>query len=1056
MLRKILSILMAVSLVLSMPIFSAKATETTPKEKTYERKESQDIAEIMANINSIVPVTANNSTTYYDSNNNVVDISEGDLVASSDESTLPEKFDLRDEGRLTSVKDQGSEGFCWNFACNASLESSILTNPELRAALGENPEENLDLSEAGNAWYIHTSIDDESSYLYGDYLLDSNKGAAGGYEDIVAQSLSSGFGAYPEELLPYSSWGESYSESLRFYSDYRLDDFVILDGDAAVLKERIMEHGAIYIKYSNYTSNYFYTDDLMKTYYDNGSSIDPSDDPFSSHAVVIVGWDDNFSKENFNPMMRPENDGAWLCKNSWGEYSGSQAEGYEGFFWMSYETWVAEYSQLTVQSVDEFDNIYQHQFSHDGSREMNTIANVYTSERDEVLEQICYSNYLPTDITIEIYKLDENFENPEDGVLLTSFDGSVPCSGTHTIDVPDEVVLRAGDIFSVVVKGNEEFYINSKHNDNIVAGKSFFVYEDQWYDVKDFPLAGYFVLKVYTSNKDNAVNKDTLASSINYAENYIATSKISQNLLSRLEIALGNAKEIFNNPDATQNQVNNTRCLLEYALDECEYSYFEINTMEDFITLYENATKGLYADADIVLNTDLDFSSNSMMTPLFAGKIFKGTFNGNGHTISNLNLNYYKNCGLISQLNGAEVKNVVLKNCKFASAVSTGTIAGRAYNSVITDCIVDGATVENYQDYAGGIVGSAEALTATNCVVKNAKIVSRNDMAGGISAFSFDSAFDNCFISDTEIMAYITANLFNAENVHDCGYDNVSLKAFARISLDYINEVYKDLYSSNCYSFIVFENDKFMIEPYIGEIINASTDEAEITKVGENYEIKLNEDGFGAYIDVEYKPLDTNNFTFSFDITTDCATLDGYYNFFDESETEVVFPAYIDKLKVTGISYLFEFDSVAPIKSVVLSENLSMINEFMFSNCTELEKVTIPASVTMIGIGAFGMCEKLTDIYYGGTQQQWAEMYIGADNEYLINANIHFAQSEPEMGDVNGDGVLNIKDATEIQKYLADLADFDEAQLTLADINLDGTVNIKDATYIQKKLADLI
>lgn len=36
------------------------------------------------------------------------------------------------------------------------------------------------------------------------------------------------------------------------------------------------------------------------------------------HDVVIVGWDDSYSKENFNKAMRPENDGAWIIKNSWG------------------------------------------------------------------------------------------------------------------------------------------------------------------------------------------------------------------------------------------------------------------------------------------------------------------------------------------------------------------------------------------------------------------------------------------------------------------------------------------------------------------------------------------------------------------------------------------------------------------------------------------------------------------------------------------------------------------------------------------------------------------
>ena len=61
-----------------------------------------------------------------------------------------------------------------------------------------------------------------------------------------------------------------------------------------------------------------------------------------------------------------------------------------------------------------------------------------------------------------------------------------------------------------------------------------------------------------------------------------------------------------------------------------------------------------------------------------------------------------------------------------------------------------------------------------------------------------------------------------------------------------------------------------------------------------------------------------------------------------------------------------------------------------------------------------------------------------------------------EIGDVNRDGKLNIRDATLIQKVLAKLEQFDNEQLILADYFADGKVNIKDVTQIQKKLANLI
>lgn len=61
-----------------------------------------------------------------------------------------------------------------------------------------------------------------------------------------------------------------------------------------------------------------------------------------------------------------------------------------------------------------------------------------------------------------------------------------------------------------------------------------------------------------------------------------------------------------------------------------------------------------------------------------------------------------------------------------------------------------------------------------------------------------------------------------------------------------------------------------------------------------------------------------------------------------------------------------------------------------------------------------------------------------------------------ETGDVNGDGKLNIRDATAIQKYLAKTLNLDEAALEIADFNQDGKVNVRDATAIQKTIAGIV
>lgn len=57
------------------------------------------------------------------------------------------------------------------------------------------------------------------------------------------------------------------------------------------------------------------------------------------------------------------------------------------------------------------------------------------------------------------------------------------------------------------------------------------------------------------------------------------------------------------------------------------------------------------------------------------------------------------------------------------------------------------------------------------------------------------------------------------------------------------------------------------------------------------------------------------------------------------------------------------------------------------------------------------------------------------------------------VGDVNGSESINVKDATDIQKYSAKLIELDEVCLLASDVDDSKIVNVKDATIIQKWLA---
>ena len=101
------------------------------------------------------------------------------------------------------------------------------------------------------------------------------------------------------------------------------------------------------------------------------------------------------------------------------------------------------------------------------------------------------------------------------------------------------------------------------------------------------------------------------------------------------------------------------------------------------------------------------------------------------------------------------------------------------------------------------------------------------------------------------------------------------------------------------------------------------------------------------------------------------------------------------------------------------------------------------------------------------SQEVSAVLYNGryyADLEYiarvlgLTEAEIqaYNEKENAEIGDVNNDGVVNIADATTVQKSVAKLAALNYRMLLRADFNRNGKVDIDDATCIQKRAAKLI
>ena len=80
--------------------------------------------------------------------------------------------------------------------------------------------------------------------------------------------------------------------------------------------------------------------------------------------------------------------------------------------------------------------------------------------------------------------------------------------------------------------------------------------------------------------------------------------------------------------------------------------------------------------------------------------------------------------------------------------------------------------------------------------------------------------------------------------------------------------------------------------------------------------------------------------------------------------------------------------------SFMIPEGVETIGYYAFDNCDSLTSIVIPDSVTKIGFYAFSGLSDLTDVYYTGTEEEWAGIDMGGQNQYLLTSvNIHYNYS---------------------------------------------------------------
>lgn len=377
---------------------------------------------------------------------------------------LPETYDARENGAIPAVRNQNPWGTCWSFSFLGAMENSLVR--QHYASVDE-----IDLSERHLAYFAyHTGYDvldnandDTVTTTPQNYYLKT-----GGNDYRAAAKLMNWQGAALESEYPYSN---SYTLPADLAQGTAQDVGYTLKGCYFIstsglgtaeriqtVKELIMEYDCV--SWSYYHGSAYYNASTA-AYFNNEIRT-------TNHAIMVVGWDDTYSRENFQEGKRPENDGAWIVRNSWGSEWGDK-----GYFYVSYEDVSMGCGNAACVVTADKAGIYDNNYFHGNVASVKAygkyqkVAQIYQANSPNASrEKLCAVSFMTgsaaTDYSIQIYKnperVDGVIKDPESGapMLKAPLEGVTTYAGIYTVEIPELVLFNAGDEMAIVITFPED------------------------------------------------------------------------------------------------------------------------------------------------------------------------------------------------------------------------------------------------------------------------------------------------------------------------------------------------------------------------------------------------------------------------------------------------------------------------------------------------------------------------------------------------------------------------------------------------------------------------
>ena len=418
------------------------------------------------------------------------------------------KYDLRELNAVSKIKNQFRDGGCRSFAALGALESHIKLKTGIELDLSENNFENR------QGFYFGTNNvrqgrnrNSDLPYLvnYGTILEEDDpyipmKGE-GGEESYLTQEQVNNAAKNP--VLK-----DGVKQIMGFDFLKTVDTAKVIsaeDDELLQIKEAIAKNGGVvadmYMAHDGnktfpYTDVKYYNPETKAYYFDGKDSDRTSKYKIveadgvkygANHAITIVGWDDDFSKDNFT--TKPEIDGAWIVRDAQ-----SEAFGDKGYFYVSFQSVsMGENPYVFTEVIEPQYSIYQHdELAFTGYREginfatdeKDVLFNRYKAVSDSKIDKIGfyttkknaeYEVYFIPDFA-ELEEKAEEIGEDEAKAFYTMIQdykvlsGTAETAGYHTLDIPAEVdaKIKKGTDFAVGIWTKNSDKEDSKHKYDMV------------------------------------------------------------------------------------------------------------------------------------------------------------------------------------------------------------------------------------------------------------------------------------------------------------------------------------------------------------------------------------------------------------------------------------------------------------------------------------------------------------------------------------------------------------------------------------------------------------